>query len=100
MGAYALIPSTNELCFKTQVAIRATILTSNEWEHFATNGEDLSVDHTPEVNRIVKGLLLEYCVEALQKVQEIETWPAGLPADLVRARWAQIVDAINAFIHS
>ena len=97
LGSYALVPATNELCFRTQVALRATVLTCNEWEHFAANGEDLGTDQTPDVNRQVSMFLLQYRQDALQKLQKIQALPAGVPTALLRSRWTQIVDAIDAF---
>ncbi|KAK6429405.1 hypothetical protein LTR95_014449 [Oleoguttula sp. CCFEE 5521] len=61
LGSYALLPVDNpckgddyhayycedqvwEPCFKTQVAVRAAVLSCNEWEYFATSGEDLGKD--------------------------------------------------------
>lgn len=97
LGSYALLPTSNELCFKTQVAVRAAMLTANEWEYFITNGEDLSVDQTPAVDAFVKELLVDYRSEAEQKLQllsEQENTPASV---ILSLRWAQIIDAIDAF---
>lgn len=57
LGAYALIPATNELCFRAQVAIRAALLTCTEWEFFATNGEDLASDQTDAVKNFLRARL-------------------------------------------
>ena len=88
-GSYALLPADNELCFKTQVAVRAMLLTCNEWEYFVASGEDLTVDCSREVDEYVKGLLRGYREEAVGKRE--------LPG-MIGARWGQIVDAIDAFL--
>ncbi|PNS19608.1 hypothetical protein CAC42_7452 [Sphaceloma murrayae] len=44
LGNYSLTPSTNEICFRTQVALRARRQTSNEWEFFMNCGDDIGVD--------------------------------------------------------
>lgn len=54
LGAYALIPATNELCFRAQVAVRAALLTCTEWEFFATNGEDLASDQSHAVKNFLR----------------------------------------------
>lgn len=89
LGAYALLPATNELCFKTQVAVRAALLTCNEWEYFVACGEDLSVDYTSEVNEFVKSLLAEYRKTAIEY--------SGAPG-MLGLRWTQIVEAIDQWI--
>ena len=97
LGAYALSPASNEICFKTQVAVRAALLTANEWEYYIANGEDLSIDQTPEVNDFVKKLLVDYrmtCVRNVQALQELEASPAQ---KVLTRRWHQIVEAIYAF---
>ena len=88
LGAYALLPAKNELCFKTQVAVRAAVLTCNEWEFFVACGEDLTVDRTPEVNAFVKPLLAEYRKEAARYCDA---------HGMLGLRWTQILDAIDAF---
>ena len=98
LGAYALLPATNELCFKTQVAVRAVLLTCNEWEYFAESGEDLSGDTTPAVNEWVKDLLRMYRSEAVAKLKQVDQLEDSTPKDLLRLRWTQIVDGINAFM--
>ena len=97
LGSYSLIPSTGELCFKTQVAIRATMLTANEWEYFILNGEDLSVDYTPTVNTYVKQLLTDYRSEAEQKLQLLAEQAQTTAQGLLILRWSQIIDAIDTF---
>ena len=97
LGAYALLPANNELCFKTQVAVRAAILTCNEWEYFVTNGEDLSVDYTTAVNDFVKKLLVEYRGLALGKISELRGLGNSTAKGTLSLRWTQIIDAIDAF---
>jgi len=98
LGGYALLPAENELCFKTQVAVRAMLLSANEWEHFMGSGEDLTIDHTPNVNAWVQELLVDYrelAAQRLAKMDKIE-WNDVARASLT-LRWSQIVDAIDRF---
>ncbi|KAF4548599.1 SET domain-containing protein 3 [Elsinoe fawcettii] len=44
LGNYTLFPSTNEICFRTQVALRVRCTTSNEWEYFMNSGDDIGAD--------------------------------------------------------
>ena len=97
LGGYALLPMTSELCFKTQVAVRAALLSCNEWEYFAANGEDLSVDHTAAVKTYVCWLLAEYRKDATEKLQDVEASGSGVAQTILKQRWTQIVDAIDAF---
>ncbi len=89
LGGYALLPAKNELCFRTQVAVRANLLTCNEWEYFVASGEDLSEDASSKVDMYVKVLLMkEYRKEAVKHAK----------ADsVIGARWKQIIAAIDKF---
>ena len=102
LGAYALLPSSNELCFKTQVAVRAVLLTCNEWEYFVTNGEDLTSDQTEAVDDFMRPLLRQYRTACCGKVESILAKAAGEDLDpimdLAVTRWSQIWDALEAYI--
>lgn len=105
LGAYALLPATNELCFKTQVAVRAQLLTANEWEYFMGNGEDMTEDQTPRVLRFMEPLLQQYREEAAQKLAVLGSRGGSYGAQevqqsLLTGRWTQIIDGIDAFIGS
>ena len=97
LGGYALLPASNELCFKTQVAIRATFLTANEWEYFVQNGEDLGEDATFEVEKRVHalcGAYMEQKRQATEALSNLEQKP--IVASLLE-RWAQIDSALTIF---
>ncbi|KAF7186420.1 SET domain-containing protein 4 [Pseudocercospora fuligena] len=102
LGSYALLPATNEICFKTQVAVRAELLTANEWEYFISNGEDLSNDQSEKVNRWLEPFLDGYRSDAESKIAELKAMKPGEseagPVQLLLARWQQIHDALDAFI--
>ena len=98
LGGYSLIPTSNELCFKTQVAIRAATLTCNEWEYFAANGDDLAADHSATVNNFVKALLTDYRSDAVQKLSDVQR--LGSQPTMLSSRWKQIIDAIDTFSKS
>lgn len=101
LGGHALLPADNEMCFKTQVAVRAVLLTCNEWEHFLSSGEDLTVDHTPAVVAWVQELLVAYREVAVQRLANIDKieWNDVARSSL-RLRWNQIVDAIDRFVEA
>ncbi|KAK5117430.1 hypothetical protein LTR85_008815 [Meristemomyces frigidus] len=102
LGAYALLPPTNELCFKTQVAVRAALLTCNEWEYFMSNGEDLSSDYSAAVDGFMKPLLKGYHTEASENIRALHSKrPGGCmepAADLLMTRWTQIQEALEAYL--
>lgn len=105
LGSYALLPAPrNELCFKTQVAVRAVLLSSNEWEYFVTTGEDLSTDKTAAVRDFIVPILKEYREDAELHVKTaMEIDRAGNPEQrmavgVLTERWNQIVSAIDHFL--
>ncbi|KAK3114404.1 hypothetical protein LTR53_007329 [Teratosphaeriaceae sp. CCFEE 6253] len=104
LGGYALLPASNELCFKTQVAVRAILLTCNEWEYYVANGEDLAEDHSEAVIAFVKALLREYRGDALRKHGKVHLMKSQQTSEiddelrLLECRWRQIIDAINEFL--
>lgn len=102
LGSYALLPATNEICFKTQVAVRAELLTANEWEYFISNGEDLSNDQSEKVKRWLEPFLDGYRSDAESKIAELKAMKTAKseagPVQLLLARWQQIYDALDAFI--
>lgn len=119
LGAYALLPAEYhtpdngcgidcvqpwDICFKTQVAIRAAILTCNEWEYFVTNGEDLSGDKSAMVRQWLLPHLQKYHGDLTAKVDVDEylqdftlaAYPVGIW--LLKTRWEQILDAVGNYI--
>ena len=98
-----------ELCFKTQVAVRAVLLTANEWEYFVTNGEDLSGDQSAAVNKWLKPHLQDLRTEALQKCTDLQRLRnTKTPSSEYRAvavgmledRWLQISGHLDNFLSS
>lgn len=73
------------------------LLTCNEWEYFVTNGEDLSIDYSSAVKDFVKDFLGHYRKDAMQKIDEIQAQGDGLAQVILRMRWTQIIEAIDAF---
>ncbi|KAK0937934.1 hypothetical protein LTR29_010499 [Friedmanniomyces endolithicus] len=105
LGGYALLPASNELCFKTQVAVRAMLLTCNEWEYFVANGEDLGEDQSGAVRTFVAPLLKQYSDEAAEKLVRIASKREDLrdrnnEFDLLDTRWTQIAHALEDFLDS
>ncbi|KAK5133442.1 hypothetical protein LTR08_007684 [Meristemomyces frigidus] len=102
LGAYALLPATNELCFKTQVAVRAVLLTCNEWEYFMASGEDLRADQTAAVKAYLMPLLSRYSTLATDNLNLLlSERPVGYQqsaADVLITRWTQIQEALVAYV--
>jgi len=106
LGGYALDPSANELCFKTQVAVRSVLLTANEWEHYMGSGEDLASDKDSEVVEWLNPALEEYAQQADTAVKRLtELRKAESPSTafesklaLLQARWEQIRAALKHFL--
>lgn len=108
LAPYALVPCVLEdkttqgwePCFKTQVAIRATFQSCNEWEFYAENGQDLSGDSSGEVvarlNEPLRRLLLE-CETALACCNAAEV-NAGEAERMLSPRWGQIKAVIEWYL--
>jgi hypothetical protein len=119
LGPYALVPSDKQIgsdngrviwdiCFKTQVAVRAAILTCNEWEYFVTNGEDMTGDQTAAVEEWLRPHLVECRKHVATELASVDKefvkfrdvngcqWPVAV--SLIRQRWTQIDDAVKSFL--
>lgn len=106
LGNYALIPDfdsprpshtrAKKICFKTQVAIRAELLSANEWEYFALNGEDMGVDQSEQVESWLKPLFKDFRREALASIKELKSREKqGAAVKLALGRWLEIRDALD-----
>lgn len=106
LGGYALDPGANELCFKTQVAVRSVLLTANEWEHYMGSGEDLASDKDTEVIEWLRPALETYAqqadaaVEKLIALRKDESNLASFESKLalLQARWEQVQEALERFL--
>lgn len=103
LGNYNLIPSTNEICFRTQVAIRTLILTSNEWEFFMTTGDDITSDQTEEVKAHLTKMIephLKTVAEKMKKLEQAKKQGRGREGVLgiIIERWKQIQEALEQYI--
>ncbi|GAB7345966.1 hypothetical protein MBLNU457_4189t1 [Dothideomycetes sp. NU457] len=104
-GNYSLDPSIQELCFRTQVAVRSVLLTANEWEFFMSSGEDIGVDMSGEVTEWVKQKVREWLVEAKETIGKVyqmnhvetrDTVTARL--GLVMRRWAELIEGFKQWV--
>lgn len=113
LGSYALLPPCSqrdrdeaELCFKTQVAVRAELLTANEWEYFMLNGEDMTSDQSERVREWLRPKAERYREQSLEKLSELEELEKKVAegsADVsaifwLKTRWLQIADALEAWL--
>lgn len=96
-----------ELCFKTQVAVRAVLLTANEWEYFVTNGEDLSGDQSAAVNKWLQPHLQSLAYEALKNHVDLQKLLDGdeplsedraVAVRMLHDRWSQIDKHLGMFL--
>lgn len=105
LGPFALVPRSGvdekyqwEPCFKTQVAIRATFQTCNEWEFFAENGEDLGPDSASEVEQVLAKQLRVLVEDATQQILRLKHDASTEDYDPIRQRWEQIAEVVQGFI--
>ncbi|KAK6428985.1 hypothetical protein LTR95_014871 [Oleoguttula sp. CCFEE 5521] len=121
LGSYALLPteyscsgSSNcgecdgqvwEPCFKTQVAVRAAVLSCNEWEYFATSGEDLVEDQSHAVFEWLRPFLDKFRLDAEREVSATDRLRvtdkenAAAWASL-QTRWRQIRSALATYLEA
>ncbi|KAF2214279.1 hypothetical protein CERZMDRAFT_95556 [Cercospora zeae-maydis SCOH1-5] len=108
-GSYTLFPASShrvqpEVCFRTQVAVRAELLTANEWEYFMLNGEDMTSDQSVKIKMWLKPLLEIYCDDASGKLAELaKLKPAEGSAEAgaviwLKTRWKQIEQSLDTFL--
>ena len=129
LGAYALLPSQYpcsrsksakdaptgclakcrqpwEICFKTQVAVRAVLLTANEWEYFVSNGEDLSGDKSAAVNAWLRPHLQALKDKAHEEATLTEDLRKSVGPDyelavsIMKERWTQVSLHLGNFLNS
>lgn len=108
-GSYTLFPASShrvqpEICFRTQVAVRAELLTANEWEYFMLNGEDMTSDQSDRVKQWLRPLLEGYRDQAREELADLAKMrPEKGSADAgaifwLNIRWEQIEQALDAFL--
>lgn len=113
LSPYALIPISDDEsgntswgpCFKTQVAIRATIQTCNEWEFFAENGDDLGPDASDSVDSRLAQALRPLLEEARKRsvtrngdnAAVKRNTKTELAMSMIDERWKQIEDIVDAY---
>ncbi|KAK5000169.1 hypothetical protein LTR66_000942 [Elasticomyces elasticus] len=104
LGGYAIIPAANEICFKTQVALRILLFPKDVWEHFISYGEDPAGTNTStKADAFLLPLLVGYEESAQEKLRELtrlERDPTyaghGTAFGLIRVRWEQIISVLDA----
>ncbi|GAM87107.1 hypothetical protein ANO11243_051280 [Dothideomycetidae sp. 11243] len=103
LGNYSLTPTTGEVCFRTQVALRTTLLTANEWEYFMASGEDIADDKTDEVRVLLCGMIRARMTGMAGTKQKLDdARQSGMGNEMVLSsileRWRQIIDALQKYI--
>ncbi|KAK5689958.1 hypothetical protein LTR17_026084 [Elasticomyces elasticus] len=89
----------------TQVAVRAMLLTCNEWEYFVENGEDLAEDQSHAVSHFLLHPFHEhrdYAARAFRTVEDKSDWEEYSSMknelEMLRMRWLQIITAIECYM--
>lgn len=128
LGAYALLPSEYpctlsnaklkadgcaancqqpwEICFKTQVAVRAVLLTANEWEYFVGSGEDMTADQSGPVLKWLQPHLQGLSADATKKVVALKQLAEAIGDEhavgvsMLIERWEQISNHVGLFLIS
>jgi len=107
MGSYILTPSTGEICFRTQVAVRSVLLTANEWEYFMGAGEDLAGDKSESVQKWLNSSIENLVREAKENIEHVTTLMKASDnaakqarAELVVERWKQIKRALELWLRA
>jgi hypothetical protein len=89
LGKYQL--DAEEVCYRTQVALRAIYLPSREWRRVA-QGEDDGEGHQEKVDELLVSILKKYVVRINDRLEKIGLLEEGEPCqrDMLRLRWHQI----------
>lgn len=103
LGNYSLTPDTGDICFRTQVAIRSIMLTSNEWEFFMGSGEDIAEDKTDAVRQRLVDMIRTGMSSMHDKVSQLEKIRKNGEGNeevisMVLSRWKEILDALQRYI--
>ncbi|SMR64402.1 unnamed protein product [Zymoseptoria tritici ST99CH_3D1] len=102
LGSYAYLPSTQDICFRTQAAMRA--VNGADWEHFVATGEDSGKSLEDDCRGWLKPVVQESVDFAKERVTEMDgellidgAERAKTQLCLIRERWQQIVSALDDF---
>lgn len=105
LGNYTLDSSTKELCFRTQVAIRSVLLTSNEWEFFMGSGEDIGGDQEEAVVTWLQPKVNDFLKLVDGKAQDVRLLGENVADErtvrrcrLVEERWVQIAQGLKKWL--
>jgi len=99
LGKYVL--DRNDVCYRTQVALRILVLPVRKWERFVDGMEDGEREQGA-VNKVLGKVLKGFQLEAKIKIEEVE----GLGEDvgmkcqkyMLRSRWVQIERLIQTAV--
>lgn len=86
------------------MAVRAELLTANEWEYFMLNGEDMTSDQSGKVKEWLTPFLEGYRDQAKEKFAELAKLnPEEGSSDAgaifwLNIRWEQIQQALDVFL--
>ena len=103
LGNYSLTPASGEVCFRTQVAVRSLLLTSNEWEFFMGSGDDIAEDKSEAVRTwLIQTIqagreVMEAKMNQLQQVRDDGVGNADV-LTLILDRWTEILAALDQYI--
>ncbi|KAK0633604.1 hypothetical protein B0T14DRAFT_533790 [Immersiella caudata] len=89
LGNYVL--DSDEVCYRTQVALRAICLPSSEWMRAVQGGDDEEA-HQEKVDKLLVSILLKYIIKIDDTLERIGLLEEGEPCqrDILCLRWQQI----------
>jgi hypothetical protein len=94
LGNYVL--DHNNVCYRTQVALRLLCLPIKKWQQFVDGKDDGELEQ-PQVDKLLVQLLQSYCVKAKGLIGELASLPVGIESQRVALskRWEQIIEMLQ-----
>jgi hypothetical protein len=100
LGSYAFLPASQDICFRTQVAVRAAL--GADWNHYLAMGEDEGKDRDEDVRVWLRPVVKGYVESAREKVKDMDERLSEQDEEqimthlrLIRERWSQIEKALD-----
>lgn len=97
LGKYVL--DQKEICYRTQVAIRAPVLSPRKWQRFV-DGSDDGDDDLEAVNEVLLKIIQRYKKDAEKSVKQVHAIEEGEEShrDTLSRRWKQIGNVLQLAI--
>ncbi|KZF20512.1 SET domain-containing protein [Xylona heveae TC161] len=95
LGNYVL--DRDQVCYRTQVAVRLLILPRYKWQRFV-HGKDDGGHEQGEVDAFIVRLLQRFLDETVESLSKVDALPQSGPKTLLQKRWLQIRDILTCRI--